>query len=1052
MTHTSAPTPVRVLRTLAALCALVFISLSFAAEPPKQSFDLPAGDAESTLKLFTQQSGEQILYPPSRVSGVTTNAVKGEMTSADALDLMLANTALIAVRDSKTRAFTIQKALSVEDAEKNVARAIASSDRPERDRREAQYETDAQGNKVLKLDTFEVFGHKTLNMDLPHSIDDARPYVIYSHEMIDASGATSVEEFLRKKLTSSSTYRTNDTAQGIFSPGSTVSLRGLPGTETLILIDGHRAAGAAIGGRPNQPDVNGVPLALIERIEVLASSASGIYGGNATGGVINIILKRNFTGGEVRFTYENTFETDAGYFRGDFAVGRTMATNTRILVTGSYSQRNLLLREDREVDRKRTELLLRNVPASLYSPGSPPLGATTNISSVPVFNPATGANVAPNLTLKSTGASLNSPITFVPYGYGGGDGGAAFLANAGRYNLDLARTPDAGLAPFSYAPETKSVNLTARHDFPHGIHAFIEAGYQENEFSTSIPLQTSFLGTFQIPSAAAVNPFNQDIIVRTPLFVDNIDAVIRSRSTRLVGGFTVDLPASWQGGIDYTFSQVTSEGQSGPNQLDALQAGNAITSGSINVFRDTNRFPVSFSGFLVPNASFNYSPVTSALSDLNLRAGGPVVHLPMGEIVASTQLAARRETIEDYHTYQNGTTFFIPEQWQDNLSFYLEMRIPLLKKTTQRPWFQYAELQAAGRADWYKTDGASRATALPLTGTIARATNRVSSVNPSAGIVLDVASFLRARANYSTGFLPPRVDQLVSGQPSVLQSFRRFVDPRRNNEAIVPSTVTTINGGNPDLKPEESQTWSAGLILTAKAKARFRMSVDWVHIDKTDTIQSLVLSQNTVNLEQFIPGVITRGAAAPGDPLGIGKITRIDTRLRNFQSAETEAVDFALDVDEIKALGGDLGLTLAATRMIHSRLQVTPNVVPQEWAGYQGNLEWRANATVHWKKGPYSASWTATYFDGQWVNLDHSFSTNQGSATLPSQVVHDVMFAYRFQRIGSPSGGLGRLLAGTEIQLGVKNIFNREPIVSIDLDPFVDPSGATYYLSVKREF
>src|SRR5205085_1980006 len=89
---------------------------------------------------------------------------------------------------------------------------------------------------------------------------------------------------------------------------SAINLRGLGIDKTLILVNGRRMAGVNYSRgdemRTYQPDLNGIPLAAVERIEVLPSSASAIYGGSAMGGVINVILKKNYQGGEARYSYD----------------------------------------------------------------------------------------------------------------------------------------------------------------------------------------------------------------------------------------------------------------------------------------------------------------------------------------------------------------------------------------------------------------------------------------------------------------------------------------------------------------------------------------------------------------------------------------------------------------------------------------------------------------------------------------------------------------------------------------------------------------------------
>src|SRR5258708_27470805 len=125
-----------VLRMFAFSCAILFVAV-FAALPSvalakdgraaKQAYDLPAGDAEKTLKLFTQQSGEQILYPPTKVSGIQTNAVKGEMTPGEVLYAMLDKTQLVAACGQKNRAFTVQKAPPPTETDNNDPRRPAQN-------------------------------------------------------------------------------------------------------------------------------------------------------------------------------------------------------------------------------------------------------------------------------------------------------------------------------------------------------------------------------------------------------------------------------------------------------------------------------------------------------------------------------------------------------------------------------------------------------------------------------------------------------------------------------------------------------------------------------------------------------------------------------------------------------------------------------------------------------------------------------------------------------------------------------------------------------------
>src|SRR5690606_5082656 len=109
--------------------------------------------------------------------------------------------------------------------------------------------------------------------------------------------------------------------------------------QTLILVDGRRQPGFPSYGNSGQADLNGIPLAAIERIEVLPTTASGIYGGSATGGVVNVVLRRDYQGAEVSVKYEDSFRSDAPNHRVDLAAGFNLFDGkTNVLVAGSYME------------------------------------------------------------------------------------------------------------------------------------------------------------------------------------------------------------------------------------------------------------------------------------------------------------------------------------------------------------------------------------------------------------------------------------------------------------------------------------------------------------------------------------------------------------------------------------------------------------------------------------------------------------------------------------------------------------------------------------------
>src|SRR5476651_1247470 len=153
----------------------------------------------------------------------------------------------------------------------------------------AQQATDATMQRV------EVTGSSIKRTDVEGSL----PVQTITHEDIQKLGVTSTEQLL-SSLSSISAVGASNVAQGVGASTygeSTASLRGLGSSKTLVLVNGHRLANYATDG--TSVDINSIPLASIDHVEVLKDGASGVYGSDAIGGVINFITRQNFTGVEV---------------------------------------------------------------------------------------------------------------------------------------------------------------------------------------------------------------------------------------------------------------------------------------------------------------------------------------------------------------------------------------------------------------------------------------------------------------------------------------------------------------------------------------------------------------------------------------------------------------------------------------------------------------------------------------------------------------------------------------------------------------------------------
>lgn len=1028
------------LRRIACFLALLVTALGFAAEPTLISFDIPSDSAAKALKLFALQSGSEVIIRSDKDGLVKTNAVKGELTAAAALDALLKDTGLVADRHAKTGAFAIRSETETES--KNVVRAVASDDRPV-----GKLETDVNGEKILKLDTFEVFGRKTLNMDIRRGRDDALPYSVYDQSAITRSGAANLEDFIQRRLTMSSgytpsNYQSSFASSTLFNSGgaitSSISLRGLSSGQTLILVDGRRSAGLSLfGGSAAQPNLNGIPLTAIERIEVLPTSASAMYGGSATAGVINVVLKRSYSGAEVVATYRGSGDTDSHTRNIDLNAGWSFGNGkTQVMVSASFEDGSTLLAQDRRFQQQAYLISEANQPGSVNLATTPKLGATTNIASV-------GGVV---LTLKATGESLGSSTTHIPYGYAGvvSDNGAALIQAAGKYNLDFAQTAGSGLTPLVYVPTKISSNLSVRHRLTSRIELLAEAGFYKTKTQSVFgPNGVSFT----VSSASSANPFNQNIRITTPAFGSDQRGSQTEDDYRFLVGAIVALPGSWKAEIDYGVTRALFSGALGPYGLDTIAVTNAISSGQLAVFRDTNIYTVDFGAFESAATATAVSPYATTVEDATLRAGGSLLELPAGALTLSTLVEHRLEKYDDMYYVLGASSLLYPKQAQRTTSAYVEAQVPIIGKKTELTWIKELNLTAAGRWERVQTNGAATI-GLTQANVTPDIVNRLDSTNPSIAIKITPVEDVAVRASYSRGFLAPPLSFLRAPTQPLQNS--TTPDPRRGNEPI--GQVTVLGGGNANLQPEHSVSKSIGIILTPRMIKGLRVSADWTQIEKHDEIRVLPLVAASLANEPYIAGLVVREPVQAGDPYGVGRITTYNARPLNFARSRVEALDLALSFQVQTSSMGSFEISTAGTRNFHLTQQTTPTAPVVEQIGFAGNLKWRANAELNWEKGPLSAGWAVRYFGARWINSNHTFSATDGSFMYPSIVLHDLHVGYQFQ----PKEGrcMFRVLKNTEVRLGVDNVFRTQQFSSggAVVSPFIDPRLSVYRVTVKKAF
>lgn len=286
--------------------ALQFVALLWCSGASAQAlvhFDLPAQPMAKTLKAIGAATNTDIGFKADEVAGINAPAMQADLTVDGALTRVLAGTRLkarhldghtivIALKESSAVSRTEGQAGARETA---TAQGLAQSNSPD--------ESVSSGEHKKYLDEIVVTGS-----NIRGATDSASPLKTYSAEDIQRSGQPTLAAFMQT-LPQNFGGTSEFTIAGVGSnsatdnsiSGNAADLHGLGNDATVTLINGHRIAPSGSDG--NVVDISMIPMNAVERIEVLTDGASAIYGSDAVGGVVNIILKKNFEGAETSARY-----------------------------------------------------------------------------------------------------------------------------------------------------------------------------------------------------------------------------------------------------------------------------------------------------------------------------------------------------------------------------------------------------------------------------------------------------------------------------------------------------------------------------------------------------------------------------------------------------------------------------------------------------------------------------------------------------------------------------------------------------------------------------
>lgn len=890
--------------------------------------------------------------------------------------------------------------------------------------------------------------YKSGNMDIPRSENDVQAYTLIEQQAIERSGATTVTELIAKILpmatsTNNSNYFTATSSQ--------INLRGLGASQTLVLINGRRSAGTGNRGTAEstqQPNLNNIPLAAIERIEVLPTSAAAIYGSGAVGGVINVILRKDYVGTEIDLRYGNTTDHKQPVKSVNLVSGFSLEDGrTNVLLTASKKQQDGLLVKERHYSNRERQNILKNNPDSIYGVSrgvavNPPSGNLTNIRS------RDGSELMPG---------WGSSVAHIPTGW---NGDVTKLGQGYALGLGTGVTGRSGNSTILYDTDTQAFGISLNRDFTDRLNIFLEAGYEQEEGWGYNDAPHGY-GVVTVSKNSPHNPFGKDVLVNYVLHPDSFGAwskdTFQTTQKKVATGFTFDLTPQWILSADYAWSKSDIRQRyirKGSTNPKAVAWNKDTASHAIDFIEDYTTKP---SDLIQKYWHYPKNNTQQTLNDMSVRATGPVATWYAGDINLATGIEHRRYESTGFaeHQYVDNPWVKPTERDTQASSVYAELNIPFISPEQQIPFAKLLDMQLATRYEDFKISAkvpqyASKADATTgyrstFLGYRDSGTAKFDAITPTIGFKFAPNEQILLRASYSEGFVTPTVAQVAL--PAIAENTSSALKDPVTGKLLTTDT-DIISGGNPGITPEASKSYNFGVVLTPERIENLRLSVDYYQIKKSNNITS-VTAQYILDHQDKYGERVKRNAN--------GDVDSIDTTAFNALSLKTSGIDTNLSYAFDSAVGNtlfNLGYTYVKEYLKQDSI-ITPVTNFVGMSGDDYPLKHRVNASIYLQPNDiWTFGWAAQYYGDYKITGEATILNQTGKnakeLSIKDQIYHDI-----FAKAKLPVAKTNKL-DSAELSFGIINLFN-DYIVDMAgtqsyLSKYSDVRGRQYYLNLKFRF
>lgn len=803
------------------------------------------------------------------------------------------------------------------------------------------------------------------------------------------------------------------------SVSTSFNLRGLGGNSTLVLVDGRRiphTGQEAPGGAGGREDfsVDGIPVSAIERIEILPEGAGAIYGSEAIAGVVNVILKKNYRGAELRVSYDNTFSSDVGQTTVSLTAGyRTGKLST--FLTLSYEQQNGLASRDRWFSATADNRAFGAATAQSFYLSQPARGSGSLSST---SSPQNGGANLPGQTTNIVGIPAGSTGTT-----------AANAAFTTTYGLPF----DPNQYSIAIDPaERRSATFKAEYDFATWAKLYLEGRASEFENdSVGTPPTLTFTS---LPAGYPGNPFAGSVVLRKVFYdLPPPRTISRQENQGLSLGVRGEFRDTWRydAGFSWARNIVSDDQLTGTFNTTMLNAAIASANKPILAYDSSTVSDPNAAGVLqalMPVA--DHRDTTDYLQYL-VTADGTVWSGWAGDVKVAVGAEFGEEKVKFWREPSPITPTFVLSRpfSRDATAAFAEATIPLLSAKQRVPLVHRLEIGGAVRAQDYSDVG--------------------GVTTPTYRALFQPVKWVTLRTSRSEGFKPVRLYDLlgpVTTGTTTLTTNSNIRDNQRGGELVL-GTFTRSFGGNPTLKPEESVSKNGGIVLDVPGRwfKGLSFSADYYQFDYTDRSGG----PGTQVLFDYFPERVTRAAPTAADTAAgrPGVITTWDATNINLAGVKTKGWDYRASYSRTFSFG-DVLLSVAMSDPNVTWTKSTPAAAPTSTFGHQPR---RLSGSVFWGHGAWDAG----------VSVNHQNTYYNGPLTAipyPAYTEWNPQVSYNFAR--DPRFGedapawWARALSGSKLSLTVINAFNREPSMSeaANFRVIMDPRLRRFIVSLAKKF